>query len=210
MKIIGLTGGIASGKSTVAQHLGTLGAIIVDADVISRTLSQPGGSMYDAIMHTFGPEYRTENGQLDRKKLGACVFADPAQLAKLNAISHPLIRAEISRQIAQAREGGAPAVILDAPVLLESGMQDMVQEVWLAVLPVEEQISRVMARDGATKEAAQARIAAQWPLEEKKKYADVCIDTSGTIADTCRIVDKIWIERVQNSGNGAEKNEQEQ
>ena len=207
MKIIGLTGGIASGKSTVAQHLEKLGAVIVDADAISRALSQPGGSMYNAIMHTFGAEYRAENGQLDRKKLGACVFADPAQLAKLNAISHPLIRAEIGRPIAQARAGGTPAGIIDAPVLLESGMQDMVQEVWLAVLPVEEQISRVMVRDGATKEAAQARIAAQWPLEEKKKYADVCIDTSGTIADTCRIVDEIWIERVQNSGNGAEKNE---
>ena len=195
MKVIGLTGGIASGKSTASAYLRELGAAIVDADAISRASTRRGGAAFEAVCAAFG-NILGADGEIDRRKLGGIVFADEDARRKLNSIVHPAVMAESRAQIENTRASGVKMCILDVPLLFETGMEKLCDETWLIYVPREEQIRRMAERDGLDAAAAAARIDSQMPLEEKLKRADVAIDSSGTIEQTREQLRRLWEERT--------------
>lgn len=192
LRIIGLTGGIASGKSTVSAYLRRLGATVVDADVLAREAVAPGSAGLAAVVREFGEQMLTADGTLDRRRLGDVVFRDADARARLNAIVHPYVRQRMQEEIAAADAAGLPAIVLDVPLLFEGGLNKMCDEVWVVLADVEQQQARLQARDGFDEAAAAARIAAQWPLSEKAAMATVVIDNRGTIAETEAQVQKEW------------------
>ena len=197
MKIIGLTGGIACGKSTVSTELRALGAAIIDADALAHELSQPHQPLYNAYVQRFGREIVTENGTLDRAAIARRVFADPAVRAEVDAIAHPLIRMAAEERLRAAREENKRAAVLDVPLLFEAGWDALADETWVVALPREEQLARLLARDTSMDEGeARARIAAQMPLAEKCARADVIIDNSGTKEEIREYIGKLWKERI--------------
>ena len=201
MKIIGLTGGIACGKSTVSQALRTLGAHIIDADALAHALSQPNAPLFNAYVERFGREVVTPDGTLDRAAIARLVFADPAVRAEVDAMAHPLIRAEAERRLRAAEDAHERAAVLDVPLLFEAGWDTLTDEIWVVALPPEKQLARLLRRDTAMSgEEARARMAAQMPLAEKCARADVVIDNSGTEEETCARVEELWKERVVGGG----------
>ncbi|MEY8459455.1 dephospho-CoA kinase [Lactococcus ileimucosae] len=184
-KVIGLTGGIASGKSTVVDFLRSQGYPIIDADQVVRELQAPGGPLYQAIMQEFGGTYFDEKGLLNRRKLGDLVFSDDEARAKLADLQNHIIRQEIydRRKALLSKDKSGKALFMDIPLLIEQGY-DGFDEIWLVAVPEEVQIERIMARDKMTEAEAKARIRAQMPLLEKKKYATRIIDSSGKISET--------------------------
>ena len=193
MKIIGLTGGIACGKSTVSKVLKDCGARIVDADAIAHELSQPNQPIFHAYVELFGPEIVTPEGTLDRAEIARRVFSDTALRDKMNARVHPIIRAVVEDCLDAAHMAGIPAVVLDIPLLFEAGWDALTTDTWVVSLPPSEQLARLLARDHTMDEAeARARIDAQMPLAEKCMRADVVIDNSGTRDETKKCVEKLW------------------
>lgn len=193
MKIIGLTGGIACGKSTVSKVLKDCGARIVDADAIAHELSQPNQPIFHAYVELFGPEIVTLEGTLDRAEIARRVFSDTALRDKMNARVHPIIRAVVEDCLDAAHMAGIPAVVLDVPLLFEAGWDALTTDTWVVSLPPSEQLARLLARDHTMDEAeARARIDAQMPLAEKCMRADVVIDNSGTRDETKKCVEKLW------------------
>ncbi|MDR0469880.1 MAG: dephospho-CoA kinase [Peptococcaceae bacterium] len=192
MRLIGLAGGIASGKTMVTDYLVSLGAPVVDADVISRSITAPGSPVLKEIATAFGDEYLDGEGNLLRKKLGELIFNDRESRLRLNQITHPHISRIIRDEINQHRDEGAPIVIYSAPLLLEGGSGSMTDEVWLVALEPREQIRRLMGRDGITEEEAKARLGSQSSLEEKMSLADKVIDNSGTPEETREQVMALW------------------
>lgn len=179
--LIGLTGGIASGKSLAAKALKELGAHVLSADEASRQAVEPGSPGLMAVAAEFGRDMLTPEGSLDRRKLGELVFREEAARLRLNAVLHPLIKQILSHEAGRilAVEPGA-IVVLEAPLLIEAGWQDMVDRVWLVTAPEGERIRRIMARDGLTEEEAALRIAAQMRDEERAAYAHEIIDNHGS------------------------------
>jgi len=192
MIVIGLTGGIASGKSTVSAILRELGAPVVDADQIVRQLQAPGTPVLAAIAREFGPEVIRPDGSLDRAALGRVVFADPARRRALEASVRPAVRQEMWKQVAECRARGARAVVLDVPLLLEGGLDRQVDQVWVVWVDRETQLARLMARDGLDRTQAEQRINAQMSLDEKRQRADVVIDNCGTVEATRSQVLAAW------------------
>ena len=193
MLVVGLTGGIASGKSTVSQYLRELGAEIIDADVIAGELVYPQSSAWQEVVNHFGKEIIDENGFLKRKKLGQIIFQSPAEREVLNEILHPKIKQRIAEQIQAFRQQEEVSlIIVDAPLLIESGMTGMVDEVWVVSIPVELQLQRLRERDKLSEAEAQKRLTSQMPLQEKIKYAQRVIDNSGTIINTKKTIDFLW------------------
>lgn len=183
MKVIGLTGGTGSGKSVVSKSLAEAGAVIVDADQIAHEIILKGKPAYQEIIAYYGTGILDEDGNIIRKKLGEIVFNDGEKLAFLNQCTHKYICAEVDRQIAAAKEAGtAIAIILDAPLLLEAGLEQVCDWVWVVYADPEVRAQRVMARDGVTYELAKARIANQKSWEEYKQAADTVIDNSKDLA----------------------------
>jgi dephospho-CoA kinase len=182
---IGLTGNIACGKSTVGQLLVAHGAEYVDADRLVHTLMEPGRPENDAIVARFGSEVRAADGTIDRPKLGAIVFADPAALKDLEAILHPGVRAEVRRRLAAT---AAPIFVVDAIKLIEGGLSREMDAVWVVTCPRQEQVRRLMTTRGLTAEQAEIRISAQGSQEEKIAHATVVIDNSGSVEDVERQV----------------------
>lgn len=182
MKKIGLTGGIGAGKSAVSKYLEQLGACILDADEAAHAVVMPGEIGLERICAAFGNDLLNEDGTLNRKKLASIVFNDKKALECLNAITHPLIREWLDKK-AQSSIAQNPDVILvhDAPLLIESGTYKQVDQVWVVTTRDDIRLERIMQRDHCTAEEAKRRIANQMPEEEKKKYADVIIDNSGTM-----------------------------
>lgn len=179
MMVIGLTGGIATGKSTVTEILKEFNTLIIDADIIARQIVEVGKPALNEIVHVFGKEILTDEGQLDRKKLGKLVFNDEKNLEKLNRITHPKILNEIQRKIATLRKTTAyPIVIIDAALLIEMNMTGLVDEVWLVVANQEQQIRRIIHRDHLTEEEALKRIQSQMDTKVKMQYADVIIENN--------------------------------
>ena len=179
--VLGLTGGIATGKSHLSATLRKAGARVVDADLISHQLTAPGGPALPLIRDAFGDAF-VRDGILDRKRLGALVFSDAQALTRLNGIMHPLIFEEADRQIAQGAD--EPVVVLDAPLLYETGMDGRCREVWCAWIPRALQLKRLMARDGLTRAQALRRINSQMSAWEKRRRADRWIDTRGTLEES--------------------------
>jgi len=192
VRIIGLTGGIASGKSTVANMLRALGARVVDADVIARRVVEPGQPAWEEIVAWLGRDILRPDGGLDRKKLGDLVFADGEARARLEMITHPRIAAAVEQALAEAEAEGLAAAVVDAPLLYEAGWDAKVDEVWVVAADDESQLRRLTARDGLTPEEAKARVAAQMALAEKRRRADVVIDNSSDLERTRREVRRAW------------------
>lgn len=183
--IIGLTGGIASGKSTVSRHLTKLGAYIIDADLIAREVVAPGSPGLAAIVEAFGEQMLDARGELDRAKLGALVFKESAARTQLNAITHPRIAQRMMELAMEAeQEHGHAWVIYDAALLVENKIHTMLTALIVVSCEREVQLERLMARDGFSREEALARISSQLPLEEKVAVADHVIDNSGTLEET--------------------------
>ncbi len=209
-RVIGLTGGIGSGKSTVGALLVELGAVLIDADAIVHELQAPGSPMLAAIAEAFGPEVLDARGALDRKALAAVVFGDDEARARLGLLVHPPTIAEMGRRLEQARADGVPLAVLDIPLLLEGARRgrgaaagfpfDAVVVVWV---PEAVQLERAMARDGASRDEVLARIRAQLPLDEKRELADVVIDNSGTPEETRRQVEALYARLTGLSGGAA-------
>lgn len=197
MLVIGLTGGIASGKSLVAGFLRELGAAVIDADELSRQLVEPGLPAWQEIKRHFGAAILDERGYLDRKKLAGMIFQDQLAREKLNGIIHPRVIAATKTMIAAyKKEKAVPAVVVDAPLLIEAGMASLADEVWVVVLPKEKQLERLMKRDKLSREEAEKRINSQMPISEKLRYADRVIDNSGTVEKTLEQVSLAWNELV--------------
>lgn len=202
MRLIGLTGGIGSGKSTVSRELERLGAVVVDADATAREVLQPGEPAYAEVLAAFGDRVRAPDGSLDRSKLSRLIFTDPQARQRLNAITHPRIIARIFERVEDARRAGAEVVVLEVPLLLETGMQHMVDEVWVVAADPETQARRLERERHYNREEIERRIAAQMPLEEKLRHADRVIDTRGTLEETRRRVRELWRE-IQPASNSA-------
>jgi dephospho-CoA kinase len=195
--VIGLTGGIASGKSTVSETLQGLGATIIDADAITREVQSPGSDALEEIRRAFGDGVIAPDGTLDRRKLGQIVFSSERSLHTLNSIIHPRVierTKEALRGLVESasREGPMPVAVVDAPLLLEAGVDSIVDEVWVVALPREQQAERLMKREGYSAGEAFMRIDSQMPLEEKEKRADRVIDNSGAIEETKEQVFTFW------------------
>lgn len=183
--LVGLTGGIATGKSTVANLFRGLGAVVIDADVLAREVVEPGEPALAAIAAEFGPSVLTGDGRLDRKALGAIVFADPDKRRRLEALTHPPIRERLHRQLeALAARGFRGLVLFDAPVMIESGNYKNMDRLVVVIADEASQLARLQTRDRFERDEARRRIASQMPLAEKAKLADYVIDNSGDVADT--------------------------
>jgi len=183
--LVGLTGGIATGKSAVAAMFRMLGAVIIDADVLAREVVEPGQSALAEVVREFGPRMITADGRLDRKALGGIVFADAERRRRLEAITHPRIREVFERRLHDlAEQEFRGVVVFDAPVMIESGNYKNMDRLVVVVTDEATQIARLMARDGCTREEALARIRSQMPLSEKARLADHVIDNSGDRAVT--------------------------
>lgn len=184
MRRIGLTGGIASGKSVVAEVLRGLGFHVIDADTLGHTLIEPGQPAYEEIMREFGAAITQADGKIDRAKLGAIVFTNPQKLARLNAIVHPRVEEEMSRQFEEWEEQGVrDAAFVEAALLVEAGYHKKLDGLVVAWCKPEQQVERLRAR-GLGEEEAKRRIAAQMPVEEKLRLATEKIDCSGTMDET--------------------------
>ena len=185
MIIAGLTGGIASGKSTVSGFLAEAGARIIDADTIAREVVEPGTPAHDELIAFFGRGILLADGKIDRQRLGDIIFNDSAKKAHLNGIIHPRVYRRIEEMIAEiASQTPDAVVILDIPLLLEAGMKRNLAEVIVVYVPEDLQLQRLMTRDRIDANAALARIHSQMPIEEKRHLATIVIDNSGTLADT--------------------------
>ena len=182
--IIGLTGGIGTGKSEAAKFLASLGAVHLDADAVSHELTQPGGEALEPIRAEFGEGVFREDGTLDRQALANITFSDPARKRALEAILHPRIQRDIMRGIDRAAEEGAKVVILDVPLLFETGMDALCDETWVLSADAETQVARVMMRDRVEREQVEARIQSQMPAEEKEKLATQVIPTERPMEKT--------------------------
>jgi dephospho-CoA kinase len=191
LRLFGLTGGIASGKSTVSRMLRELGAHVLDADVIAREVVEPGTPGLAAVAARF-PNVLTPDGRLDRAKLGARVFSDPAERAALNAIIHPLVGQAFLEKMQALAEQGLERVVYDVPLLMENGLHAGMDGVLLVWVPRPLQKARLMARDGLSEAAAEARLGSQLPLDDKRAHATWIVDNSGELASTRAQVEQVW------------------
>ncbi|MDC2841662.1 dephospho-CoA kinase [Limosilactobacillus mucosae] len=193
--VIGLTGGIASGKSTISSILKAVGWPVIDADLIARQIVMPGSKGLEQIVNRFGPQMLNSDGTLDRKKLGKTVFDDPKKLSDLDKIEHPLIQEAIDSQLDEFKKQHLPVVVLDVPLLFETGMDEECDLTVLAVVDQATQLKRLTKRDQISKMDAVKKISSQMSLKEKMQRADVIIDNNGTLEQTrsqvAELVDRV-------------------
>ena len=183
VRIIGITGGIASGKSTVTEFLRQQGYKVIDADQVVHELQEPGGRLYQALLSTFGSSILQEDGRLDRPKLGAMIFGNPELLAQSSQLQNEIIREELARRrdlLAETED----IFFMDLPLLFELGYDNWFDQIWLVDVTEETQLSRLMNRNALNQEEAEKRIAAQLSLQEKRKRADVLIENNGGLEET--------------------------
>ncbi|WP_419958707.1 dephospho-CoA kinase [Psychrobacillus psychrotolerans] len=189
--IIGLTGSIASGKSTVANMLSEMGFPIIDADLVARVVVEKGTTTLETIKEVFGTQVIHEDGTLNREELGALIFSDPSKRKQLNDIMHPAIREEMLVQRQQLVQQGHPVIIMDIPLLFESRLQSFVDKILVVTVTEQKQLERLMARNGFTHEEARLRIQSQLPLSVKEEGADAVIYNNETIEETKQQLQKI-------------------
>jgi dephospho-CoA kinase len=191
VKLVGLTGGVGSGKSAVAAMLRALGAEVVDADEASHAVYEPGTPGFAAVVREFGDGY-VRDGHIDRKALGELVFKDPEARRRLNAIVHPLVREWMADQTAEAVDRGADVVVQDVPLLFENKLESLFPTVILVWVPAEMQVERLVGGRSFTPERAREVIAAQMPIEDKRSRATHVIDNTGSPQSTRAQVEKLW------------------
>ena len=196
MKVIGLTGGIATGKSTVAGMLAEHGAVVIDADQLSRDAVLPGTETLTQIVRLLGSQAMQADGTLDRTAVRQLVFADPQKRKQLEAILHPAIKALALQRLSEARQSGAEVAVYMAPLLIEAGATDRVDEIWVVTVRPDIQLKRLIARDACSRDQAMQMVAAQMPLAEKECYGVVVIDNSNGLDETRQQVAVAWQQRV--------------
>ena len=192
MIVIGLTGGIGTGKSTVSQTLGEQGVVIIDADLVGHQAYLPRQNVWQDVVDAFGKDILGENDEVDRRKLGPIVFGDPSALEKLNQIVHPWMYRTMEKMLQEEREKGTKAVVLEAAILIEANWTPLVDQIWVTDATEENVVQRIVARNNFTAEQVKARIASQMSAEERKKHANVVIDTNGTIDEVKTKVKELW------------------
>ena len=192
MKVIGLTGGIGSGKSTVSQFLVELGTVIVDADEIGHEALKPNTEAWHEVVAAFGRQILTTNGNIDRKKLGKVVFGDSESLLRLNRIMHPRMYNMVKAQLERYQEQGVGVTVLEAPLLLEANWTSLVDEVWVTVASESTVLRRLQERTGLSKPESLARLRSQMSNEERLKHADVIIDTDCDLNELKRKIKELW------------------
>jgi dephospho-CoA kinase len=192
MRVIGLTGGIAGGKSLVSRQLAERGAVIVDADKVGHEAYRPGTETYRAVIEAFGHDIVGTDGEIDRRALGGKVFGDPEARRRLEEIVWPAMRRMMQERLAELREEGTAVAVLEAAVLIEADWLPLVDEVWLVTAAPETVRRRLFERNGLTPEQAEARIRAQLSNEKRRSYADVVIENDGSLEDLRRAVDESW------------------
>jgi dephospho-CoA kinase len=197
IRVIGLTGGIATGKSSIARFFRDKGAMVIDADQLSREAVEPGSRGLAEVVAVFGKGVLAPDGRLDRKRLGALVFSDSHKRCQLEGILHPEIKRLAEERIACAAETGHKVVLYMAPLLIEAGATDRVDEVWVVTVRPEVQLERLMLRDGVSRDEAQRIIDSQMPLAEKEKQGRVVIDNSGTPEETSKRLAEIWAREIE-------------
>jgi len=193
MRVIGLTGGIGSGKSTVAAILEEQGAAVLNADLVGHEVYLPGRPAYNDIVAEFGTAVVADDGTIDRQKLGPIVFADPAKLARLNAITHPRIKEEMRQRLLDLELAGSAVAVLEAALLFDAGWDDLTDEVWVTVVDAETAARRTSERSGIPVEQVLERIQkAQMASDERVRRSNVIIETSGTLDDTRQRTLEAW------------------
>ena len=192
MVVIGLTGGILSGKSTISGMLAEKGAVVIDADQIGHEAYKPHTKTWQELVNTFGDSILTQKNEVDRKKLGDIVFADPHALERLNEIVHPRMRAMTRKEIDRLKGDGVAVVVLEAAVLIEAGWTGLVDMVWVTVAPENVVLKRLHDRGGLSEDQARARIRSQISSEERSKHADEIIDTDCQLSEVKDRVEELW------------------
>jgi dephospho-CoA kinase len=191
LKLIGLTGGAGSGKTTVSAILHDLGATVIDADEAAHAAYEPGSPGFDAVVNEFGSDY-VRDGRIDRARLGELVFNDAGARQRLNAIVHPLVREWMAARTAEAAMRGAVVVVQDVPLIFENGLERIYSTVVLVYVPEHLQLTRLVEGRGISEDKARAMIAAQMPIDEKRKLAHHVIDNSGSREATRQQVEWLW------------------
>jgi len=192
MKVIGLTGGIGSGKSTVAQFLAELGAVVLDADKVGHVAFKPGTEAWLEVVAAFGRQILTPDGEIDRRKLGEVVFGNPEALLRLNQIMHPQIGKMVKAQLEEYRRQGVKIVVFEIPLLLETGGASLVGEVWVTVASESTVLRRLEERSGLSRQQSLARIRSQMSNEERVKHADAVINNDGSLDELKAKVKELW------------------
>jgi dephospho-CoA kinase len=201
-KTIGLTGGIGTGKTTVARMLEELGAHVIHADTVGHRVYEPGTPGWQQVVSAFSRDILAADGRIDRKKLGQIVFADRSALEQLNAIVHPLIRDEVRRGIdAQRASGFRRPIVVEAAILIEAGWNSIVDMVWVVTAPIDEVVRRISAERGLSVDDVRARLAAQIEEAERRRFADVIIENTGSTAELRRQVEAAWAALTGNTGH---------
>jgi dephospho-CoA kinase len=192
MKVIGLTGGIGSGKSTVSRFLTELGAVVIDADKVGHEALKPGTELWREVVAAFGRQTLTPDGDIDREKLGEIAFSNPDSLVRLNRIMHPRLYEVVKAQIEECRRQGTGVVVLEAPLLIEAGWTSLVDKIWVTVASEATVLRRLQERTGLSEPESLARIRSQLASTERVRYADVTIDTDGELDELRARVEKLW------------------
>ena len=196
MRIIGLTGGIASGKSSVANMLAEHGAVVIDADQLARDAVLPGSPALQQIGELFGPQAVQTDGSLNRQAVRELIFSQPVKREQLEQILHPAIKKLALQRLAEARDRGAKVAVYMAPLLIEANATDRVDEIWVVTVQPNIQLARLMARDNCSRQQAEQIIAAQMPLAEKERFGVIIINNSNSIEDTRQQVEAAWQQRI--------------
>jgi len=192
MKVIGLTGGIGSGKSTVSQFLAELGAVILNADEVGHKAFKPDTEIWRKVVAAFGRQILTPDGNIDRKKLGDIVFGNHESLSRLNQIMHPRMYNMVKAQLEEYRQQGMRVVVLEAPLLLEAGWTPLVDKVWVTTAPEAAVLKRLEERTGLSQAESLTRIRSQLPPAERVRHADVVINTEGDLDELKSKVKELW------------------
>lgn len=202
MFVIGLTGGLGSGKSTVASLLEQKGAKVVNADLVGHEIYRAGTEGWRRIADAFGREVLGPDGEVDRRKLSQIVFSDPQALRRLNSITHPLIKTAIEDRLAEMRASGTAVAVLEAALLIEAKWMDAADEIWVVTAPRDTALDRVAARSGLSRQEAEARLSRQLSDEERAIHAHVIIDNGGSLEGLKRRLDELWTQVEWRSSRG--------
>ena len=197
LKVV-ITGGVGSGKSTVARMFNELGAKILDADQVAREVVAPGEPAWEELQRAFGPDYFQKDGTLNRAKVASWVFQDPQVREVLNALVHPWLTRELQRRLKELEQNGEPLVLVDHPLVFEMGQQDFYNYIILVYADRPTQVGRLRRRDKRPAEEINGILEAQWPMEEKATRAHFVVDNRGDLADTRRQVEAVW-EKLKNA-----------
>jgi dephospho-CoA kinase len=197
MIVIGLTGGIGTGKSEAARILQELGAVIINADQVGHQAYTPHSEIWQEVVKAFGEDILQPNGQIDRKKLGRIVFSDPEEIARLNRIMHPRMAKAVAERIKELEEQGVTVVVVEAAILFEAEWDSLVDEVWSTDSLEEVVVERLHARNGLSEEEVRKRIGAQMSAKERRRRSDVVIDNSGDVDDLESTIQSLWNSRVK-------------